>query len=143
MKRLIVSSYDIESILDESVSSNDPITYLESKAPWIVSSPVSTDIILSDSDNLSKNQILDIVSDAVYSGNSGDVLEVRTSGRSAHTLIYIRIDKYTWTSEGEVYNYIQKRTGGRLNKYSENELLRELRYFINNGSIDYVYLKHY
>ncbi len=127
-------------LIEDTMSKKEPAerrAFLEANAHWLNGKPKESTDYIKNPDNMTKNQMLDAASDIAYKGQPGDVIEVKTKDRGGITSTsrYIRTDKYNWIDEGQLYNLMNNATAGRQNKSSQNEMFREIKYFIDNGEM--------
>ena len=153
MKRLIHSSSDPNSVkyyLDLLKKSYESGSNYRSRFQYLKdnckfwSTPVSSSVVYSNSDEYSRSQtnaaVADILSNDVDVTNKIEFISAsdRYSAKYSHS--YIRLDKPNFIDNNEVYNYLSGYSPVTNCICSYNDVLSSARYMIKSGQLSKIKL---
>lgn len=112
----------------------DRLDYVKQRSPFW-GHPTSHQILISNTDDMSLNQIRDSIRDVLDAAIPGDVIVYTTKGKSRYDSTYIKWSDNYYTALGELFNYLQDASPVTNCKSSFNDVYKNLAYLASRGEL--------
>lgn len=132
-------------IRDAKESSSDfkaRLKYIQDRSPFW-DKPETVETLISNPDDLSSNQMMNIIDKALRSLDPGDVIAYTTRGRysNGQEQMIIKWSDFYYTNLGELFNYLQDYAPVTNCKTNENQIYNHLKYLVKNGELKTLKIK--